>query len=44
MGRSEPGAAWTDSRLVRACLDGDERAWAALIAKYKNLIYSIPLK
>jgi RNA polymerase sigma factor (sigma-70 family) len=44
VGRSEPGAAWTDSRLVRECLDGDERAWAALIAKYKNLIYSIPLK
>jgi RNA polymerase sigma factor (sigma-70 family) len=43
VGRSEPGAAWTDSRLVRECLDGDERAWAALIAKYKNLIYSIPL-
>jgi RNA polymerase sigma factor (sigma-70 family) len=42
--RSEPGAAWTDSRLVRGCLDGDERAWAALTVKYKNLIYSIPLK
>ena len=24
--------------------DGNEQAWAALIAKYKNLIYSIPLK
>ncbi len=44
MARSEPGTTWTDSRLVRACLDGDDRAWAALIAKYKNLIYSIPLK
>ena len=33
----EPGAAWTDSRLVRECLDGDERAWAALIAEIQNL-------
>jgi RNA polymerase sigma factor (sigma-70 family) len=29
---------------VRACLDGDERAWSALIDKYQNLIFSIPLK
>ena len=29
---------------MRACLDGNEQAWATLIAKYKNLIYSIPLK
>lgn len=35
---------WSDTRLVGACLDGDEQAWATLIAKYKNLIYSIPLK
>lgn len=44
MPRGEPAETWTDSRLVRECLNGDERAWAALIAKYKNLIYSIPLK
>ena len=35
---------WSDARLVRACLDGNEQAWAALIAKYKNLIHSIPLR
>jgi RNA polymerase sigma factor (sigma-70 family) len=29
---------------VRACLDGNERAWSALIDKYKRLIYSIPVK
>jgi RNA polymerase sigma factor (sigma-70 family) len=40
----EPNAAWHDSRLVRECLAGNDRAWAALIGKYKNLIYSIPLK
>lgn len=39
-----PTRRWDDARLVAACLDGDERAWAALIGKYKNLIYSIPLK
>jgi RNA polymerase sigma factor (sigma-70 family) len=33
-----------DERLVRACLKGDQEAWAALIDKYKNLIYSIPIK
>jgi RNA polymerase sigma factor (sigma-70 family) len=31
-------------RLVRHCLRGDDRAWSALIAKYKGLIHSIPLK
>lgn len=35
---------WSDSRLVSACRNGNERAWAALIDKYKNLIFSIPIK
>jgi RNA polymerase sigma factor (sigma-70 family) len=39
-----PDATWKDDRLVRACLKGNERAWSALIQKYKNLIFSIPLK
>jgi RNA polymerase sigma factor (sigma-70 family) len=39
-----PDVTWTDTRLVRACLNGNEQAWEKLIAKYKNLIYSIPLK
>ena len=39
-----PNPQWSDERLVRACLDGDDQAWRALIDKYKNLIYSIPLK
>lgn len=42
LGKEEPAQDWTDPQLVRACLDGDERAWDALIAKYKTLIYSIP--
>jgi RNA polymerase sigma factor (sigma-70 family) len=41
---SEPTAAWSDARLISACLRGDEQAWTALIGKYKNLIYSIPMK
>jgi RNA polymerase sigma factor (sigma-70 family) len=35
---------WSDGRLVRACLEGDEAAWAALLEKYRRLIYSIPVK
>ena len=40
----EARLAWTDTRLVRECLKGDEDAWSALIEKYKRLIYSIPVK
>jgi RNA polymerase sigma factor (sigma-70 family) len=36
--------AWTDVRLVRECLQGNDEAWAALLEKYKRLIYSIPIK
>jgi RNA polymerase sigma factor (sigma-70 family) len=42
--RQGPHPGWSDKRLVRACLDGNEDAWSALIDKYKNLIYSIPFK
>ncbi len=34
----------SDVRLVRNCLKGSEEAWHALIEKYKNLIFSIPIK
>ena len=30
--------------MVAECLAGDERAWSALLDRYKNLIYSIPLR
>lgn len=33
-----------DARLVRACLDGDDAAWAEIIQRYRRLIYSIPLR
>ncbi len=35
---------WPDDRLVAACRKGDQQAWAALVDKYKNLIFSIPIK
>lgn len=34
----------SDEELVSACLQGDEEAWAAVIDKYKRLIFSIPVK
>ena len=37
-------ASWPDDRLVPECVKGNEQAWSALIDKYKNLIYSIPIK
>jgi RNA polymerase sigma factor (sigma-70 family) len=37
-------ACWTDRRLVQECLSGNEDAWAALVDKYKNLIYSIAIR
>ena len=39
-----PSIAWSDDRLVAECLHGNEQAWAALIDKYKNLIFSILIK
>jgi RNA polymerase sigma factor (sigma-70 family) len=34
----------SDEHLVSQCVSGDQKAWSALIDKYKNLIYSIPIK
>jgi hypothetical protein len=33
-----------DAKLVDQCLRGDEAAWAVPLSKYKNLIFSIPIK
>lgn len=38
----EPG--WSNTRLVAQCLAGDENAWNALLERYKNLIWAIPLR
>jgi RNA polymerase sigma factor (sigma-70 family) len=40
----EPKKPSSDERLVALCLKGDQQAWADLIDKYRNLIYSIPIK
>jgi RNA polymerase sigma factor (sigma-70 family) len=34
----------SDEQLVRDCLEGKESAWSALIFRYKNLIFSIPVR
>ena len=34
----------SDTHLVQESLRGSEEAWSALIKKYKNLIFSIPIK
>ena len=39
-----PSISGTDEQLVRACLAGNEDAWTALIDRYKNLIYSVPIR
>jgi RNA polymerase sigma factor (sigma-70 family) len=40
----EQTAVSTDERLIQRCLKGDLEAQSELIDKYKNLIYSIPIK
>lgn len=40
----EPRKPSSDERLIALCRKGDQQAWADLVDKYKNLIYSIPIK
>jgi len=35
---------WSNERLVSECRKGNQAAWSRLIEKYKNLIFSIPIK
>src|SRR5882724_3377093 len=42
--RKKPPSKLTDAQILKKCLAGNEDAWAALIEKYKALIYSIPIK
>ena len=45
LGRARrPSPSWSDEELVAECLAGNQSAWAALIGKYKNLVYSVPMK
>lgn len=45
--KSGPGVrslGWSDERLIRECCEGNQAAWFGLVEKYKNLIFSIPIK
>lgn len=42
--KEQPYQLASDDDLVRQCLKGDESAWDVLIRKYKNLIFSIPVR
>jgi RNA polymerase sigma factor (sigma-70 family) len=42
--RAPERTASADEHLIRKCLKGDQQAWSVLIDKYKNLIYSIPVR
>lgn len=35
---------WSDEKLVKACLAGNEEAWGHLVDRFKNLVYAIILK
>ena len=39
---SGPGTeSWSDERLVRSCLRGDEAAWRALVDRYSRFVWAI---
>ena len=40
----EGRTSWPDDRLVAESLEGNQQAWSTLVDKYKNLIFSIPIK
>ena len=42
--RRRPTPAWRDEELVAECLRGNQAAWDCVVEKYKNLVYSAPLK
>jgi RNA polymerase sigma factor (sigma-70 family) len=39
-----PELVWSDDDLVSECLRGNEEAWRILVDKYRNLVYSVPVK
>ncbi len=42
--RPAPAWRWADVDLVQECLQGNQRAWYAVVEKYRNLVYSAPRK
>jgi RNA polymerase sigma factor (sigma-70 family) len=43
-GKAKAKTRQSDEYLIRECIKGKEPAWTALIDKYKNLIFSIPIR
>src|SRR5476649_958292 len=41
---NKPWNEWLDAEIIEACLDGNEKAWQALVTRYKRLDYSVPVK
>jgi RNA polymerase sigma factor (sigma-70 family) len=41
---SGESARYDDETLVRDCVQGNQTAWHTLIDKYRNLVFSIPIK
>lgn len=35
---------WSDERLVKECLKGNQDAWTAIVERYRRLIYSVAIK
>jgi RNA polymerase sigma factor (sigma-70 family) len=42
--KARDDSALSNEELVRDCLKGKDSAWSALIFRYKNLIFSIPIR
>ncbi len=38
-----PDPSWPDEELVEACLAGNDLAWKVMVAKFKNLVFSLAL-
>ena len=39
-----PQAVRSDEQIVKDCINGKSEAWSELLEKYKNLIFSVPIK
>jgi RNA polymerase sigma factor (sigma-70 family) len=35
---------WSNTKLVQECLRGSQQAWHLMLDRYRNLIYSIPIR
>ena len=35
---------WSDERLVKECMNGNQDAWNSMLGRYRKLIYSVPIR